>query len=58
MMRKTVLANDGTAELAMGMADEMVGFSFFGDGHAGQAEAVCRINTSGGKQKTKRRVSA
>ena len=53
-----MLANDGTAELAMGMADEMVGFSFFGDGHAGQAAAVCRINTSGGKQKTKRRVSA
>ena len=44
--------------VAMGMADEMVGFSFFGDGHAGQAEAMCRINTSGGKQKTKRRVSA
>ena len=53
-----MLANDGTAELAMGMADEMVGFSFFGDGPAGQAEAVCRINTSGRKQKTKRRVSA
>ena len=32
MMRETVLANDGTVELAMGMADEMVGFSFFGDG--------------------------
>ena len=31
MMRETVLANDGTVELAMGMADEMVGFSCFGD---------------------------
>ena len=36
----------------------MIVFACFWDGSGSQAEAVCRINASGGKQKMERRVRA
>jgi|ETNmetMinimDraft_25_1059894.scaffolds.fasta_scaffold07731_2 hypothetical protein len=40
------------------LVDEMIVFACFWDGSGSQAEAVCRINASGGKQKMERRVRA